>query len=128
MPAASGWITARLRSSLWIFRIVSRRCLRFISCQWSSVGWLLVFLFFSSGLGFMLTFHVKFNLARPGRRKLLNLPSGVEPFSFYRTTPATIYTIAITGAMLLIGQERSREKAALAAEPGCASDFSWATP
>src|SRR5437016_13471969 len=40
-----------------------------------------------------------------------------------RTTPATIYTIARTGAMLSIGQERSREKAALAAEAGCASDF-----
>jgi len=30
--------------------------------------------------------------------------------------------------MLLIGQERSRENAALAAEPSCALDFSWATP
>jgi len=30
--------------------------------------------------------------------------------------------------MLLVGQERSRENAALAAEPGCASDFTWATP
>jgi hypothetical protein len=42
--------------------------------------------------------------------------------------PATIYTIARTGAMLSIGQERSRVYAALAAEPGCAVDFSWATP
>jgi len=46
----------------------------------------------------------------------------------FRTTPATIYTIARTGAMLLIGQERSSEKVALAAEPRRASDFSWATP
>jgi hypothetical protein len=67
-------------------------------------------------------------LARPGWRKLHNLASGVGPFSFFRTTPATIYTIARTGAMLSIGQERSREYAALAAEPGCASDFSWTTP
>jgi hypothetical protein len=42
--------------------------------------------------------------------------------------PATIFTIANTGAMLSIGQERSRENAALAAEPGCVSDFSSATP
>ena len=46
----------------------------------------------------------------------------------FRTTPATIFTIAITGAMLLNGQKRSKEKAALAVEPGCASDFSCATP
>jgi hypothetical protein len=73
-----------------------RRCLRFISCQWCCVGWLVALL--------------------------------VGPFSFFRTTPAAIYTIARTGAMLSIGQERSRENAALAAEPGCASDFSSATP
>jgi len=36
--------------------------------------------------------------------------------------PATIYPIASTGAMLDIGQERSREIAALAAEPRCVSD------
>src|SRR6516164_10668998 len=46
----------------------------------------------------------------------------------FRTTPAAIYTIAKTGAMLLVGQERSREKAALAAEPGCAPDCSGTTP
>ena len=32
-PAASGWITSRLSSSPWIFRIITRRCLRFISYQ-----------------------------------------------------------------------------------------------
>jgi hypothetical protein len=47
--------------------------------------------------------------------------SGRSPF---QDKPAAIYTIARTGAMLSIGQERSRENAALAAEPGCASDFS----
>jgi hypothetical protein len=51
--------------------------------------------------------------------------SGRSPF---QDKPAAIYTIARTGAMLSIGQERSRENAALAAEPGCASDFSSATP
>ena len=30
--------------------------------------------------------------------------------------------------MLIFGQERSRENAALTAEPGCASNFSWARP
>src|SRR5260370_35383387 len=44
----------------------------------------------------------------------------------FRTTPATIHTIAKTGAMLKFGQERSREKTALAAEPCCAPDCSSA--
>src|SRR5262249_42827038 len=54
MPAASGWTTSKRRSSLWIFRIISRRCLRFISFQWRCVEWLVDFLVFSDGLGFML--------------------------------------------------------------------------
>jgi len=37
----------------------------------------------------------------------------------FRTTPATIYTIAYTGAMLILGQERSRDRAALAVESCC---------
>ena len=41
--------------------------------------------------------------------------------------PATIYPIASTGAMLDIGQERSRENSALAAEPGCAADSNCAS-
>jgi hypothetical protein len=51
-------------------------------------------------------------MARPGRRKLLNLLIGVGPFSFFRTAPATIHTIANTGAMLMVGQERSNVKTA----------------
>jgi hypothetical protein len=51
--------------------------------------------------------------------KLLNLLSGVRAVLLFRTTPTTIYIIARTGAMLHDGQERSRENAALAAEPGC---------
>jgi hypothetical protein len=46
---------AHLISSLWIFRIVSRRCLRFISCQWPGLGRQLSFEVFSWGLDFMLT-------------------------------------------------------------------------
>src|SRR5215471_13854233 len=129
MPAASGWMTSRLRSSLWIFRIISRRCLRFMSCHLSWVA--LGFAFLASWapsccLVFMLPSHVEFNLARPGRRKLLNLPSGVGPFLF-QGMPATIYPIASTGAMLDIGQERSRENTALAAEPGCTADSNCAS-
>jgi hypothetical protein len=41
--------------------------------------------------------------------------SGRSPF---QDNAATIYTIANTGAMLQVGQKRSREIAALAAEPG----------
>jgi len=129
MPAASEWMTSRLRSSLWIFRIISRRCLRFMSCHlsWFALG----FAFLASWapsccLVFMLPSHVEFNLARPGRRKLLNLPSGVGPFLF-QGMPATIYPIASTGAMLDIGQERSRENTALAAEPGCTADSNCAS-
>jgi len=42
--------------------------------------------------------------------------SGRSPF---QDNAATIYTIAHTGAMLQVGQKRSKEIAALAAEPGC---------
>src|SRR5438034_7996994 len=62
MPPASGCITSRLRSSFCIFRIISRRCLRFISCQWCCVGWLVALLFCSSGLDFMLTFLCRIQL------------------------------------------------------------------
>ena len=48
--------------------------------------------------------------------KLSSLPSGVGPFLF-NGMPTTIYPIANTGAMLDIGQERSKENAALAVEP-----------
>jgi hypothetical protein len=42
--------------------------------------------------------------------------SGRSPF---QDNAATIYTIANTGAMLSVGQKRSKEFVALAAEPGC---------
>jgi len=58
--------------------------------------------------------HVDFNEAQPDRRNLLDLPSGVGPLSLFRTTfrttPATIYTIADTRAMLKVGQQRSNRK------------------
>src|SRR5215469_13243689 len=128
MPAASGWITSRLRSSLCIFRIISRRCLRFISYQWCCVEWLVAPLFFSFCLGFMLAFLCQIQLGPARLVKTTQSPQRGRAVLLFRTTPAAIYTIARTGAMLSIGQERSRENAALAAEPGCVSDFSWATP
>ena len=57
-------------------------------------------------------------MARPGRRNFTISPagSGSSPF---QDNAAAIYTIANTGAMLLIGQERSKLNAALAAESRC---------
>src|SRR5690349_1966452 len=122
MPAASGCTTSRLRSPLCIFRIVSRRCLRFISCQWCCVGWLVALWFFSSGLDFMLTFLCQIQLGPARLAKTTQSPQRGRAVLLFRTTPAAIYIIARTGAMLSIGQERSRENAALAAEPGCNGD------
>src|SRR5437867_11589665 len=128
MPPASRCITSRRRSSLCTFRTISRRCLRFISCQWCCVGWLVALLFCSSGLDFMLTFLCRIQLGSARLAKTTQSRQRGRAVLLFRTTPAAIYTIARTGAMLLIGQERSRENAALAAEPSCALDFSWATP
>src|SRR6516225_1308887 len=119
MPAASGCTTSRLIFSHWIFRIVSRRCLRFISCQWRCVRCLVAFLLFSFGLSFMLTFPCRI---QPGPARSAKTTQSLQrgrAVLLFRTTPATIYTIATTGAMLLIGQERSKEIAALAVEPSC---------
>jgi hypothetical protein len=48
-------------------------------------------------------------------------PAGSGSYPF-QDNAATIYTIANAGAMLILGQERSRDKTALAAGPRCASD------
>jgi hypothetical protein len=45
--------------------------------------------------------------------------------SFFKDNTATIYVIANTGAMLDIGQERSKEETALTAEPHCGPDFTY---
>jgi hypothetical protein len=63
-------------------------------------------------------------MARPGLRHLHNLSSGVGPLSFFKDNAATIYVIADTGAMLDIGQERTKEETALTAEPYCGLDLS----
>src|SRR2546429_3229023 len=109
MPPASGCITSRLRSSFCIFRIISRRCLRFISCQWCCVGWLVALLFCSSGLDFMLTFLCRIQLGSARLAKTTQSRQRGRAVLLFRTTPAAIYTIARTGAMLLIGQEHTSE-------------------
>src|SRR5215467_1785858 len=45
---------------------------------------------------------VEFNLARPGRRNLHNLSIGVRALILIQDNPATIFTIANTGAMLTV--------------------------
>src|SRR4030095_5027329 len=82
MPAASGCTTSKLRSSLWIFRVISRRCLRFIWCHLFCVGRQIAFLFFCGCLDFMLIFHGEFNSAPPRRRPLHSLSIGVGPLFF----------------------------------------------
>jgi hypothetical protein len=53
-----------------------------------------------------------------GHQEASRLPAGPYPF---QDNAATIYTIANTGAMLLVGQEHSRVNTALTAGPCCAS-------
>src|SRR6266481_1529721 len=128
MPAASGCTTSKLRSSLWIFRMVSRRCLRFISCQWPGSVRHVSFVVFSCGLGCMLTSLRQIQRGPARSAKPTQSPQRGRAAILFRTTPATIHTIAKTGAMLIFGQERSNEKTALAAEPCCVPDCSSATP
>ena len=76
-------------------------------------------LFFSFGLGFMLAFLCQIQLGPARLAKTTQSPQRGRAALLFRTTPATIYIIASTGAMLDFGQERTIEIAALAAEPGC---------
>src|SRR5208282_1269816 len=101
MPAALGCTTSKLSSSLWIFRVISRRCLRFICCQLPCVGRQVAFLGFSSGWGFMLTYSTLNStwLGPVGETYSISpAGSGLYPF---QDNAATIYTIANTGAKLL---------------------------
>src|SRR2546429_3311127 len=65
----------------------------------------------------MLTFLCRIQLGSARLAKTTQSRQRGRAVLLFRTTPAAIYTIARTGAMPLIGQERSRENAALAAEP-----------
>ena len=75
----------------------------------------------------MLTFSCQIQRGSARLAKTTQSPQRGRAVILFRATPATIFTIANTGAMLTIGQERSRDIAALAAEPRCASDFSRVT-
>src|SRR5437667_12647342 len=98
MPAASGWITSRLRSSLWIFRMVSRRYLRFISCQCCCAGWLVALLFFSCGSALMLTFLFQIQLGPARLAKTTHTPERCRAVLLLRESPATIYILDSTAA------------------------------
>src|SRR6202008_4471976 len=103
------------------------RCLRFIACQCCCVRCSAYFLFFSCVLAFMLTFLCQIQLGPARLAKTTQSPQRGRAVLLCRTTPATIYIIARTGAMLSIGQERSRDNAALAVEPGCNEILNWET-
>jgi hypothetical protein len=124
MPAASGWTTARLRSSLWILRIISPLLAVHVvpfalgRARDCFLGFFGSFLWLGSHTP-LPTLNSTW-LGPVGENYSIS-PAGSGPFLF-QGMPATIYPIASTGAMLDIGQERSRENAALAAEPGCAAD------
>jgi uncharacterized protein YjiK len=65
---------------------------------------------------------VEFKPGSARAAKLTQSPQRGQALFLIQDKPATIFTIAKTGAMLFIGQIRSREITALAVEPGCGSD------
>jgi hypothetical protein len=67
---------------------------------------------------------VEFNLARPGRRNLHNLPSGVRPCSLSRTSLPPSSQSPRPGPCFLSGRYAPEKLRALTVEPGCGSDFS----
>jgi hypothetical protein len=78
----------------------------------------------------LLSFHANLSMLNstwlgPGGETYSISPAGSGHILF-QDNAATIYTIANTGAMLTVGQECSKERTALAAEPGCAADSNCA--
>src|SRR6516225_8872596 len=126
MPAASGCTIFKLRPSAWILRIISRRCLRFIECQPAGserrAAFLCCFCSFCCFVGFTLSSPLINSIWLGPGSEIAQSPQRGQALFLIQDKPATIFTIAKTGAMLLIGQIRSRETAALAVEPGCGSD------
>ena len=104
MPAASGCTNCKVRSSLWIFRIVSRRCLRFIWCQLGWVDWPVAFGAGSFGVAFMVTSRCSIQRGSARLTKTAQSLHRGRAILLLRTTPATIYTIVSTGAMLKSGR------------------------
>jgi hypothetical protein len=87
-----------------------------LSRKLGCVGWL----FFSFGLDSMLVaFLCQIQLGPARLAKTTQSPQRGRAALLFRTTPATIYIIANTGAMLDFGQKRTIGIAALVAEPGC---------
>jgi hypothetical protein len=93
--------------------------LRFISFQWPRVEGFVAFWIFSGGLAHAYLSTLNSTWPGPVGETYSFSPSG-SGRSPFQDNAATIYTIAYTGAMLQVGQKRSKEEiAALAAEPGC---------
>src|ERR1700722_19188085 len=109
MPAASGCTTSKLRSSLWIFRVISRRCLRFSCCQLPCVGRQVAFLGFSFCLGFMLTYSTSNStwLGPVGETYSIS-PAGSGLYPFQDKPPPSTQS-PIPEPSSFVGQERSRE-------------------
>ena len=90
------------------FRVISRRCLRFIWCQLFCMGRQIAFLFFCGCLDFMRIFHSEFNSARPGRRPLHSLSIGVRPLFFSEQRRPSIQS-PVPEPCSFIGQERAKD-------------------
>jgi len=65
---------------------------------------------------------VEFKPGSARAAKLTQSPQRGQALFLIQDKPATIFTIAKTGAMLFVGQICSRETTALAVEPSCGSD------
>jgi hypothetical protein len=74
----------------------------------------------------MLTFLCQIQLGPARLVKTTQTPQRGRAALLFRTTPATMYIIANTGAMLKFGQKRTSVNAALAADPSCDCDSSSA--
>ena len=114
MPAASG---CHLQAELFALDLPHRLApllavhLLPVALRWM-VGCSIVFL---PWLGFHAYLLCQIQLGPTRLAKTTQSPQRGRAVLLCRTTPATISIIARTGAMLIFGQERSRENAALAA-------------
>src|SRR5258707_14228259 len=108
MPAAWGCTTSKLRSSLWIFRVISRRCLRFLLCHLFGGGWQLAFWFFLLALGFMLIFPQWIQLGSARSATLTQSLHRGRAVVLFRTTPPPSIQSPVPEPCSFIGQERSR--------------------
>src|ERR1700758_4008063 len=110
MPAASGCTISKLRSSLWIFRVISRRCLRFIWCQLFGVGRQLAFLYFSTRLLFMLIFPQLIQLGSARSATLTQSLHRGRAVVLFRTTPPPSIQSPVPEPCSFIGQKSARDE------------------